>query len=669
MSIQNTHKTMEENYGITKSMPKRSYAIVVSWVALFISLIVSALVSLRLGQDVSWDLRNYHIYNGYAYLTRRFFYDFAPAQLQTFFNPLLHILSFSIRAHCTPIASAVFLGALQGVNIFLVFQISQILFQRWELRWRTLLSAANAVAGFYAVVNIGELGTTFGDNMVSIPMLGGILLLIRYFMSDDSQRKIPIWHLGVSGILMGAALGLKLTVVIYILGIAVAFPLAMLMPPRRLRPTLLVAFWGGILAGFLAGYGMWGIELYKAYHNPFFPLFNNIFRSPFYEFQNSMDVRYIPHMWQKIFFYPFFFAQKTCLASEQMHRDMRWALCYIALLLLAGFSLYRICRKIRRTDAEASMREIQCLMLLTLFVSISYVSWQYLFSMYRYLSVLEWIAPIFLASTIAYFFRFPKRALIISLPINLMICLSVFPYDNGRTGYEHDFLKVEIPPIPLLDKYLVLMAGSEPTSYIIHQFPPSTRFVRVFANWMEPGRNTKLDQQIHEFIAQYDISRILLYCATDEEVQVANSTLYPLGISKNSRPCRELGSPLGHKGFLCEVKPGVNPEWAPQSILMTFTALKSGVQSNANPPVVRVGKDTIVFHIAGLSARAIDVLCTLDGRELPPQRNWALTSSGEIRMKVGLSTQKGLYHFIGVRDSDESDPNRWIEIDNFIQIH
>jgi hypothetical protein len=668
MATDNPFTLKTGNPDIPASVPQQSREIVVSWIALFLSLVVSAAVSVLIGQDVNWDLRNYHIYGGYAFITKRWFYDFAPAQLQTFFNPLLHVLTFLVREHFSPRSSAVIFGLLQGANIFFVFQISQVLFQRWELRRRTLLSAANAAAGFCAAVNIGEIGATFGDNMASIPMLGGILLFVRYFMSEKSEKRIPILYLGSSGILMGAALALKLTVVVYIIGIALALPAAMLFSLKRLRPPLLLAMYGGISIGFLAGYGVWGFRLYKAYQNPFFPFFNNIFRSPFYAFHNAMDATYIPHSWQDIFLYPFLFAQKTSLAGEQMHRDARWALCYIAIMILAAFALFRILGKTRKTEARLSAREGRCLFFLAFFITLSYACWQYLFSIYRYLSVLEWIIPVFLSLTIACFLHSQKRVLAVSLLINLIICLSVFPYDNGRINYDHDFLKVDIPPIANLDEYLILMDGPEPSSYIIPRFPPRTRFVRISANWMALGQNTRLDRQVHDLIARYDPSKILLYCANEKEIENADIALYPLGMSKSSHACWELGSPLLHKGFLCEVDIGIGAKV--QSVIGKFsvTPLNPDIQSRSNPREVTSGKDAIVFRVSGSSVVAIDLLYTLDGRPMPPQRHWVLDSSQEIRMKVGPSTRKGLYHFIGIRDSYAPDPDRWIKIDDFIRI-
>jgi hypothetical protein len=663
------HHIQGEESEVISSRSDRSDPRFITWAALSVSLIVSAVLSLRLGQDVNWDLQNYHVYGGYAFLNKRFFYDFAPAQLQTFLNPLMHVLSFLLRIYLSPKLAAILLGAIQGLNIFLVFQISQVLFRRLELRWRLLLSAANAAAGFYASVNYGELGTTYGDSIVSIPLLAGILILVRYMTSEKAERLRPILRLCLGGALVGISFALKLTIVVHVAAIAFALPLAMLVKPTRFRIVPLLSFYGGITAGFLVGYGMWGARLYMAYKNPFFPFFNNIFRSPYYAFRNAMDVSYVPHAWSNILFSPFLFARETMLAGERMHRDIRWALCYISILLLVGFALYRFGRKTGKICAiEASERETRCLLLLSVFIVISYVCWQYLFFIYRYLSVLEWIAPTFLALTLAWFIRSPRLILAGSLLINAGICYSVVSIVGDRIPYDLDFLKVEIPPIPNLHNHLILMAGPYPTSYIIPQFPPHTRFVRISSNWMMLGENAKLDRHIHDFIAQYDVSRILLYCADEEEITNADITLFPLGLSKSDHACQELGSPLRHKGFLCEVDIGIGPSVQPSRVKFVITPFGSGRRSNTSPSTLKAGKDTVVFHVMGLPAKAIDVLCTLDGRPLPPQRNWMLNASQEFSMAVGPSTQKGVYRFIGIRDSAASDPNRWLKIDASIQV-
>src|SRR5690242_16624501 len=49
------------------------------------------------GPDANWDLRNYHLYNGFAILNGRFGRDLAPAQIQTFHPPGLDVVYFWLR--------------------------------------------------------------------------------------------------------------------------------------------------------------------------------------------------------------------------------------------------------------------------------------------------------------------------------------------------------------------------------------------------------------------------------------------------------------------------------------------------------------------------------------------------------------------------------------------
>jgi hypothetical protein len=54
-------------------------------------LLAGAASVLLLRQDSNGDLQNYHFYNGWAFVHGRLGWDLAPAQLQTFHNPLLDL--------------------------------------------------------------------------------------------------------------------------------------------------------------------------------------------------------------------------------------------------------------------------------------------------------------------------------------------------------------------------------------------------------------------------------------------------------------------------------------------------------------------------------------------------------------------------------------------------
>jgi hypothetical protein len=86
-------------------------------------------------------------------------------------------------------------------------------------------------------------------------------------------------------LLLGAAVGLKLTNVVYALGAAAA----VLAATRPLMATICLGLGGAV--GALATGGAWGLMLWREMGNPIFPLFNAVFQSKELVPMNIMDWR------------------------------------------------------------------------------------------------------------------------------------------------------------------------------------------------------------------------------------------------------------------------------------------------------------------------------------------------------------------------------------------
>ena len=258
--------------GVDRNSPEGDRQFRWYWPVVVLFVVVSAGRALTLGQDSTWDVLNYHFYSGFAFLHKPLNFDFAPAQVQSFFNPLLHVFSYLMLAHLPSMLVTVLLGAFQGLNIYLVFQISRTLFCNWTNPFRFWISFCNAATAFFGAIFVLELGTTFGDNLTSILILSGLLLIFRYLQSDANPNCAPVYLLGIAGFIIGVVVGLKLTVAIYAAAILIALPAVLLASDRRIRPLLVL---GGFLGvGFIAVYGFWGYSLYQEYGNPVFPYMN-----------------------------------------------------------------------------------------------------------------------------------------------------------------------------------------------------------------------------------------------------------------------------------------------------------------------------------------------------------------------------------------------------------
>ncbi len=163
----------------------------------FFCILFSGLISLILGQDANWDLKNYHFYNPYSLIKDRLNYDFNPAQKQTYFNPLPHLLFYFLVNNFHPVVVGFILGGIQGINLFLLF--------------------ISSITGYLGAMNISEIGRTFNDNILSIFVLLSLFIVVK-----ELQKKLNKKFLFISGFIVAFAFGLNLSNVIFLVGMGLS---------------------------------------------------------------------------------------------------------------------------------------------------------------------------------------------------------------------------------------------------------------------------------------------------------------------------------------------------------------------------------------------------------------------------------------------------------------
>src|ERR1043166_1027656 len=62
-----------------------------NFLVLVLMICISGGLSIFYGQDASFDLLNYHLYNALAFVQGRMNQDLAPAGIQTYLNPLVDL--------------------------------------------------------------------------------------------------------------------------------------------------------------------------------------------------------------------------------------------------------------------------------------------------------------------------------------------------------------------------------------------------------------------------------------------------------------------------------------------------------------------------------------------------------------------------------------------------
>jgi len=424
------------------------------------SLLAGAIYTWFAGEDVNWDWQNYHEYNVWAVLNGRYAIDALPAGFQTYFNPTVYFPVYYLR-HLLPLpAGLMILGAVHGLNLLLVYFLIRVLLREAATMWAIASSILIAAVG---PMTLSEVGTSFSDILTALPILAGCFLILS---ADGSHHGRYV----LAGLLLGAAVGLKLTNVVYALGAAAA----VLAATRPLTATICLGLGGAV--GALATGGAWGLMLWREMGNPIFPLFNAVFRSKELVPMNIMDWQFMPRGILDALAYPFYWLVGDNRSSEYPFRDARFAVAMVLILFGIGRSLITRATIFTRRDIQ-----------LLAFFAVSYAAWLALFSIQRYAIVLELLcAPLIIlmiSRCLAGRTGASSRGVAPSVRVNaamaataLLIALWSQPGDWFRRPWSN-------PYNPTISKQLEQPAAyfllDKPLSYVAPLLPSQSRFYQI----------------------------------------------------------------------------------------------------------------------------------------------------------------------------------------------
>ncbi|WP_146691018.1 glycosyltransferase family 87 protein [Bradyrhizobium canariense] len=332
------------------------------WLVILGSLAAGAAYAWFAGEDINWDWRNYHEYGAFALLNGRFDQDVAPGGFQTFLNPLPYLPAYLLRHHVSAPFWGMWLGALHGLNLALIYWFSRIVLGGAANVWAL---AASVVIAAFGPMTLSEVGTSFADILTALPVIAGVGVML----SANAQHRA---RYVIAGMLIGAAAGLKLTNMVFCVGAAIS----LLYAARPL--SALCCFAAGGAVGALGTGGAWAWTLWQEFGNPVFPFYNGIFRSPEAMDGSFADLRFMPHGLWEAFAYPFYWAVGNYRSSEWPFRDPRFAIAFVLLAATVGAGLLSRLRIFTRRDKQ-----------FLVFFLVAYVVWLLEFSIHRYAVALE----------------------------------------------------------------------------------------------------------------------------------------------------------------------------------------------------------------------------------------------------------------------------------------
>jgi hypothetical protein len=496
------------------------------------SLLAGAIYTWFVGEDVNWDWLNYHEYNVWAVINDRYGIDALPPGFQTYFNPTVYFPVYYLR-HLLPLPyGLMIMGAVHGLNLLLIYFLVRVLLR--ETATASAIGAAILVAAV-GPMTLSEVGTSFSDILTALPILAGCILIL----SAEGRHARYV----LAGLLIGAAVGLKLTNVVYALGAAAA----VLAASRPLKATLCLGVGGAV--GALATGGAWGLMLWREMGNPIFPLFNAVFQSPELVPMNIMDWQFLPKGLLDALAYPFYWLVGDNRSSEYPFRDARFAVATVLIVLGIGRGL------ITRTDIF-TRRDTQFL----LFFAVSYAAWLAVFSIQRYAIVLELLcAPLIVllihrciagAPGSASLRASSARMNAMMLTVALAIALWSQPGDWFRRPWTN-------PYNPTISKSLeqpaVYLLVDKPLAYIAPRLPPESRFYQIADIALPIMPDGKFDRRIRTALKNPPPGGTWELHTRGKPVREALLERYGLRVDA-SRPCVEIeGAWLGTAIEACPV--------------------------------------------------------------------------------------------------------------------
>ncbi len=258
----------------------------------------------------------------------------------------------------------------------------------------------------------------------------------------------------IAGMFAGLAAGFKPVACIFAPGAALGLACA----TRDARRFVLtgIVFTMAWTAGFALAFGAWGSRVDRLFGNPFFPLMNQIFRSPWIPAIAGTDTRFLPQgPWQAAF-YPFYWLRGTpFVVAEFGVRDPRFMLAWLSVAVILVHAL-------RRRSIEAPA------MSLWIFLVVSFIAWEAMFSILRYALPLEAITGIALTYALTILFdRTPRdggRLLIVAgVALIAVFAASSRPGWGRLRNFGSAVFELRAPEIP---DHAAVVFVTKPSAFI-----------------------------------------------------------------------------------------------------------------------------------------------------------------------------------------------------------
>jgi hypothetical protein len=459
-------------------------------------LIGFACLGATLGTDATPDFKIYHYYNGFTAHHDRSALDIFPAQLQTAYfgglDSIYYFLFTVLDAH--PRALNAVLSIPYALTALLVFLMVR-LFVPVQFPWRDPTAAVAAVLGVTGAGALPTLATTMSDLVPAVPLL----VAVTAWLHRERAGRLGGWSAFVVGAVAGVSVGLKLTLTPLFVALFVVTALRRAFGVKAAIAHAVALGLGGVLTYAIVDVP-WLLHNLRAYGNPLFPYMNQVFRSDLVAQSGWRDLRFMPKTPVMALFYPAYWAfRPSHLAIELDMRDARMLIgCASALLVVGAWVL----RRVRAAAPRSTVVETLGLHVAVMFL-IAYVLWERMWSIYRYLTVLEPLGGVLLVIVLMSLLGRLRAGWFIAALAAIVaatMATTSYPWWSRARPTGHVY-SVRLPPIE--PDAMVVLLDSYAYSFLVPAMPQSVRVIGANNNLVQPGSWGTLDPRIVRVIHEH----------------------------------------------------------------------------------------------------------------------------------------------------------------------
>lgn len=437
-----------------------------------------------LGKEMMWDTLDYHFYAGFSALHDRLGRDYFAAGAQSYLNPYVYAPFYALVRTGLPalwVASA--LAAAQSGILWLTYELTVAVIPPGNPRLRIAAGACAALLALANPILMEQLGSGYADITTAEMILAAWLLLVYALRTQSAPRVL--W----AGVLLGIASGLKLTNSLHALSACV---LLLFLPTTtwRRKTRLSLGFIAVLAVSFVAVAAPWAIRLEQHFGNPFFPLLNNVFRSPQFPAVPVADSRFMPSSFTEALWRPFALSLPvTMVDNENASPDLRYALLLLLALVALGQWGWRRIHRARETRVSSEPAPAgPGLVALACAFLVDWVLWLRVSGNGRYFLAMACVASVLCVALACRLFATRRHVLGLLLvgalaAQGLQLAFGTeyrtsAPWDGGA------WFEVSVPPVLKKIPDLYLMVGEESQSFIAPFLPEGSAFVNLDGDYV-----------------------------------------------------------------------------------------------------------------------------------------------------------------------------------------